>query len=50
MNHIESSEVARLRKELVHSRNTVADLRDELEEKTNLYHTMLGVSRHSGYY
>ena len=32
-----SSEILRLRKELVHARTQIADLQEELEEKTNLY-------------
>lgn len=39
-----NSEVLRLRKELVHSKTQIADLQEELEEKTNLYIKAISVS------
>ena len=40
----DSSEILRLRKELIHSRTQIADLQEELEEKTNLYMNAIRVS------
>ena len=44
MNRTETSEILRLRKELVHQRTLAADLQEELEEKTNLYIRAISVS------
>ena len=40
----DSSEILRLRKELVHARTQIADLQEEIEEKTNLYVKAISVS------
>lgn len=44
MNKTETSEILRLRKELVHQRSLTTDLQEELEEKTNLYIKAISVS------
>ena len=40
----ETSEILRLRKELIHARTQIADLQEELEDKTNLYMNAIRVS------
>ena len=42
--NIETSEILRLRKELVHQRTQLADLREELEDKNTMYIKILAVS------
>jgi hypothetical protein len=42
---IDNKDALRLRQELAHQRRLVEDLREELEEKNNLYIKILAVSK-----
>jgi hypothetical protein len=41
---LDSGEILRLRKELIHARTQVADLQEEMQEKMNLYMNAVRVS------
>lgn len=41
-----ANDILKLRKELIQARSTIADLQEELEEKTSLYLNAIKVSDH----